>query len=118
METRPDIKFYSAAALSHPEVLEEARQEKEFICSMMTFNLNHDLANMPNARPYVNKHIGEIIETYFEYNDDLVKNWDIYIAVEYDLYEQPDEVIFIGEKWETDLASKYFGDGMLITVGK
>lgn len=116
MEVRPDIRFYSESALRHPDIFEQAKQQTEFACSMMTYNLTPHLNELPNAKPYVNHAIGEIIDKYFEYNDDLIKNWDIYTAVEYDLYERPDEVIFVGEQWETELASKYFGDGMLETV--
>ena len=117
METRPDIRFYSAAALKHPEVFKRAKKEKQFICSSMTINIlpkGYELVGI--AVPYGSKHIGEIIDTYFKYDEDLTKNWDIYMAIEYDKFERPDEVIFVGEKWETDLASIYFGDGMLETV--
>lgn len=116
MEVRSDIKFYSESALRHPKILAQAKQESEFICSLMTYNLLPYVSELPNVKPYKNKHIGEIIEQYFQYDNNIVKNWDIYSAIEYDLYERPDEIIFVGEQWETKLANKYFGDGMLETV--
>ena len=117
MEVRPDIRFYSEAALRHPNVFEKAKQEEEFVCSVMTINIlpNRDEL-IQNAIPYGTKHLEEIIETYFKYDENLTKNWDVYMAIEYDMNERPDKVIFVGEQWETELASKYFGDGMLETV--
>ena len=117
MKARPDIRFYSAAALKHPEVLEQALQEKEFICSTLTINtLPGGSKLLGKATPYTAQHIIEILDTYFPITSDLIENWDVYTAVEYDKFVQPDEIIFVGERWETDLASKYFGDGMLETV--
>lgn len=117
MEIRPDIKFYSEAALSHPDIFEQALQEKKFVCSSLTLNTlprGEELQDM--AQPYTVEHLEEILDTYFSINENLIKNWDVYTAIEYDQFVRPDEIIFVGEKWETDLASKYFGDGMLQTV--
>ncbi len=117
MKVRPDIKFYSTAALQHPKIFEKALQEKEFICSTLTINtIPEGWKLIGIARPYKAQHIQEILEEYYSINEDLTKNWDIYVAVEYDKFKRPDEIIFVGEQWETDLANKYFGDGMLETV--
>ena len=117
MEIRPDIKFYSNAALSHPYILQEALQEDAFICSAMTFNTFPHKEKLEGiAQPYASKHLKEILNNFYPIDDNIVKNWDVYMAVEYDNFVRPDEVIFVGERWETDLASKYFGDGMLKTV--
>ena len=117
MEVRPDIKFYSAAALQHPDIFEKALQEKEFICSTLTINtLPEGWKFVGIAKPYASQHIKEILEEYYPIDENLTKNWDVYMAVEYDKFVQPDEIIFVGEQGETDLASKYFGDGMLETV--
>ena len=117
MEVRPDIKFYSTAALTHPDVLRQALTEDEFICSMLAINTlpDHEML-IGKAKPYILEHLEEILTKYFKIDDNLAKNIDVYTAVEYDQFIRPDEVIFVGEKWETDLASKYFGDGMLETV--
>ena len=118
MEVRPDIKFYSTAALQHPEVLRQALQEQEFICSMLAVNTlpDHEML-IGVAIPYIMEHLQEILEEEnFTIDENLAKNMDVYTAVEYDKFVRPDEVIFVGEQWETDLASKYFGDGMLETV--
>ena len=117
METRPDVKFYSEAALRHPKVLKQALQEKEFICSAMTFNTFPEKEKLAGiAKPYASQHLKEILNNFYPIDNNIVKNWDVYMAVEFDNYVRPDEVIFVGEKWETDLASKYFGDGMLEVV--
>jgi hypothetical protein len=115
MIIRPDIKFYSYEALQK----EKDKINEEFICSTLAWNqLSNDDRLMLDeyARPYQSAHVGDIIETYFQYDKDIVNNWDVYTAVEYDMAEEPDEVIFVGTKREVKLASKYFGDGMLITV--
>lgn len=117
MEVRPDIRFYSEAALLHPDIFEQALREKEFICSALTLNtLPEGWKLVGIAQSYGSQHIKEILEEYYPIDEDLTKNWDVYMAVEYDKFVRPDEVIFVGEKWETDLASKYFADGMLQTV--
>ena len=118
MEVRPDIKFYSYAALSHPEIFERVKNGKEkVIISQLTFNTFPNIGHLRDkVEPYSTQHIDIIFKKYFPIDKDLTKNWDVYLAAEYDKYVRPDEVIFVGEKWETDLASKYFGDGMLETV--
>lgn len=118
MEVRPDIKFYSYAALSHPEIFKKVKEGNEkVIISQLTFNTLPNIGHLRNVvEPYSTQYIDEIFNEYFSITEDLTKNWDVYLAVEYDKYVRPDEVIFVGEKWETDLASKYFGDGMLETV--
>ena len=115
MIPRPDIKFYSVEALAK----EKNNINEEFICSTLTWNsLNEDDQHKLEeyARPYQTAHIEVTIETFFQYDNDILKNWDVYTAIEYDMYEQPDEVIFVGTDREVKLASKYFGDGMLITI--
>ncbi len=115
MIPRPDIKFYSAEALAK----EKNNIHEKFICSTLTWNSlsdNDRLLLNEYARPYQTAHIEVTIETFFQYDNDILKNWDIYTAIEYDMYEQPDEVIFVGNERETQLASKYFADGMLITI--
>jgi len=117
MEIKQDIKFYSTAALQHPEVFEQALKESKFICSNITLNvLPEGYKLIGIAEPYVSKHIIEILNEFYPIDENISKNWDVYMAVEYDKFVRPDEVIFVGEKWETDLANKYFGDGMLETV--
>ena len=117
MEVRPDIKFYSTAALRHPIILKQALQEENFICSMLAINTlpEHEMLTGV-AIPYIPKHLEEIFNKYYPIDNNITKNWDVYTAVEYDKFVRPDEIIFVGEQWETDLASKYFGDGMLETV--
>ena len=115
MISRPDIKFYSAKALEK----EKENINEEFICSTIAWNMlsEEDKQLLEEyARPYQSANVGQIIEKFFQYDNNIVNNWDVYNAIEYDMYEQPDEVVFVGNKKEVKLASKYFGDGMLIEV--
>lgn len=117
MKVRPDIKFYSEAALKHPHIFEQALKEDKIVCSTMTINtLPEGWRLVGIAEPYASQHIEEILDEYYPIDENIVKNWDVYMAIEYDKFVRPDEVIFVGEQWETQLASKYFGDGMLETV--
>ena len=115
MIPRPDIKFYSAEAFEK----EKDNINEEFICSTLMWNsLSDDDRRTFDelAKPYQSAHVGDIIETYFQYDENIVRNWDVYTAIEYDMAEQPDEVIFVGTDREVKLAGKYFGDGMMIKV--
>ena len=115
MTPRPDIKFYSAEAFEK----EKNNINEEFICSTLMWNSlsENDRRSFDElARPYQTAHVGETIEMFFQYDNDIVKNWDVYTAIEYDMAERPDEVIFVGTEREIKLASKYFADGMMIQV--